>query len=106
MKTLIVLFIVLGIVFLYFVAGAEKSLIIKNDEVTPNSIAIPELIANKIKEIKSKGGVIGGSLESSGLINNAVNSIKSFVSETVNKAEDLIKNPIENKIQEIVCPAK
>lgn len=118
MKTLVILFVVLGIVFLYFIASAEKSLIIKNDEVTPNGVNIPELIANKIKEIKSQitggnvsqilnnGGGVIGDLTPSTFMNDAVNNVKSFVSETVNKAEDSIKSPIENKIQELICPAK
>ena len=110
MKTLVILFIVLGIVFLYFVAGAEKSLIIKNDEVSPNGIIIPELITNKIQEIKSKGGVIGGNFGSpSGFMNDAINGVKDLASKAVNNIGDMIKSPIspiQNKIQEIICPAK
>ena len=120
MKTLVILFIVLGIVFLYFIASAEKSLIIKNDEVTLKGVNIPKLIINKAGEIKSRitgvgkgsqilsngGGVIGNLTPPPTFVNDAVNSVKGFVSGIVDKAGDSIKSPIENKIQEIICPAK
>ena len=110
MKTLIVSFIILGILFLYFIAGAERSLIIKNDEVMPKGINIPEFLTNKVKELGLTGGLVdsnltGGNLGSTGFVGNAVNSVKDLTSKAVNNIGDMIKSPIQNKIQEIICPA-
>ena len=108
MKTLIILAVILGILFLYFVVKAEKSFVIKGNEVVPSGIDIPKLILDKVKGIKSQilgNEVIGDSGPGRGFINNITTDVKDLVSKTINKVSESIKNPIENKIQEIICPA-
>jgi len=109
MKTLIILAVILGILFLYFVVKAEKSFVIKgNDEVVLGGINIPKLILDKIGGIKSQilgNEVIGDSGPGRGFINNITTDVKDLVSKTINKVSESIKSPIENKIQEIICPA-
>jgi len=108
MKTLIILAVILGILFLYFVVKAEKSFVIKGNEVVPSGIDIPKLILDKVKGIKSQilgNEVIGDSGPGRGFINNITTDVKDLVSKTVDKVSESIKSPIENKIQEIICPA-
>ena len=108
MKTLIILAVILGILFLYFVVKAEKSFVIKGNEVVPSGIDIPKLILDKVKGIKSQilgNEVIGDSGPGRGFINNITTDVKDLVSKTINKVSESIKSPIENKIQEIICPA-
>ena len=108
MKTLIILAVNLGILFLYFVVKAEKSFVIKGNEVVPSGIDIPKLILDKVKGIKSQilgNEVIGDSGPGRGFINNITTDVKDLVSKTVDKVSESIKSPIENKIQEIICPA-
>lgn len=112
MKTLLILAVILGILFLYFVVKAEKSWIIKGNEVVPLGINIPKLILDKAKEIKFpisnksiqalNSGVSANSGQ--GFINNIVTDAKSLVSKTIDAISQSIKNPIENKINEILCP--
>ena len=108
MKTLIILAVILGILFFYFVVKAEKSFVIKGNEVVPSGIDIPKLILDKVKGIKSQilgNEVIGDSGPGRGFINNITTDVKDLVSKTVDKVSESIKSPIENKIQEIICPA-
>ena len=108
MKTLIILAVILGILFLYFVVKAEKSFVIKGNEVVPSGIDIPKLILDKVKGIKSQilgNEVIGDSGPGRGFINNITTDVKDLGSKTVDKVSESIKSPIENKIQEIICPA-
>lgn len=112
MKTLAILAVILGILFLYFIVKAEKSLVIKGNEVVPLGVNIPKLILDKVKEIKSTisnksiqalgNDVFGNS--SQGFINNIVTDAKNLVSKAVNTISELIKNPIKNKIRESICP--
>ena len=108
MRTLAILAVILGILFLYFVVKAEKSFVIKGNEVVPSGIDIPKLILDKVKGIKSQilgNEVIGDSGPGRGFINNITTDVKDLVSKTVDKVSESIKSPIENKIQEIICPA-
>ena len=115
MKTLAILAVILGILFLYFIVKAEKSFVIKGNEVVPLGINIPKLILNKAKEIKSKidnnkkiqildNDVISDS--GRGFINNVTTDAKDFVSKTVDKISESVKSPIKNKINEFLCPTK
>ena len=117
MKTLAILAIILGVLFLYFIVKAEKSFVIKGNEVVPLGINIPKLILDKAKEIKSKidnnkkiqilgNDVISDSGPGRGFINNITTDAKDFVSKTVDKISESIKSPIENKINEFLCPTK
>ncbi|MFH1048076.1 MAG: hypothetical protein V1732_00240 [Patescibacteria group bacterium] len=103
MKTLAILAVILGILFVYFVVKAEKSFVIKGDEVVPSGIDIPKLILDKAKEIKSQ---VTDSGSGQGFINNITTDAKDLVSKTVDKISGLIKSPVENKINEILCPTK
>ena len=108
MKTLIILAVILGILFFYFVVKAEKSFVIKGNEVVLGGVDIPKLILDKVKGIKSQilgNEVIGDSGPGRGFINNITTDVKDLVSKTINKVSESIKSPIENKIQEIICPA-
>jgi len=107
MKTLVILAVILGILFVYFVVKAEKSFVIKGNEVVPGGIDIPKLILDKTKEIKSQilgNDVIGDS--GPGFINNITTDAKDLISKTVDKISESIKSPIENKINEVLCPTK
>ncbi len=111
MKTLVILAVILGILFLYFIVKAEKSFVIKGNEVVPSGIDIPKLILDKIGGIKPQvlnNDVIGNAVSDSGqgFINNITTDAKDFVSKTVDKISESIKNPIENKINEVLCPTK
>lgn len=114
MKTLIILAVILGILFLYFIVKAEKSFVIKGNEVVPSGIDIPKLILDKIRGIKPQvlnnvnNDVIGNAVGDSGqgFINNITADTKDLISKTVDKISESIKSPIENKINEILCPTK
>ncbi len=115
MKTLLILAVILGILFLYFIVKAEKSLVIKGNEVVPLGINIPKLILDKAKEITSQAtNNKNAQILGSDLINDSgpafINKIKTdagnLISKTVDKINELIKSPIENKINEFLCPKK
>jgi hypothetical protein len=114
MKTLVILAVILGILFLYFVVKAEKSLVIKGNEVAPRGIDIPKVILDKVKELKSQVAnkspqILGSNLKSDSgpaFIDNIISDAKNLVSKTVDKISDSIKSPIENKINEVLCPQK
>lgn len=106
----------LGIVFFYFIAGAEKSIMPKGDEVTPTGIDM-EKFAEKGKLSETISGAISGlrTVNDSGsetgagaapIVNQVINKTKELAGKAIDKAENLIKNPIENKINEIFCPQK
>ena len=111
MKTLIILAVILGILFLYFIVKAEKSFVIKGNEVIPGGIDIPKLILDKVRGIKPQvlnNDVIGNAVSDSGrgFINNITTDAKDLISKTVDKINESIKSPIENKINEFLCPTK
>ncbi|MFH1392865.1 MAG: hypothetical protein ABIG73_00575 [Patescibacteria group bacterium] len=109
MKTLIIVAIILGIAFLFFVAKAEKSLIITGNEVMPAGLTdVPKMLLDKIGGISSK---ISGNGKIEDLVNlesisagNVVSGVKDFISGTINKITETIKAPIEDKVNEILCP--
>ncbi len=115
MKTLIILAVILGILFLYFIVKAEKSFVIKGNEVVPGGINIPKLILDKAKEIKSQIAnnkntqILGNDVISNsgqGFISNITTGAKDLVSKTIDKISESIKSPIENKINDVLCPTK
>jgi len=110
-KTLAILAVILGILFLYFIVKAEKSFVIKGNEVIPGGIDIPKLILDKVRGIKPQvlnNDVIGNAVSDSGrgFINNITTDAKDLISKTVDKINESIKSPIENKINEFLCPTK
>ncbi len=114
MKTLIIFAVILGILFIYFVARSETSLIVKGgDEVKPGGIDIPKLILGKVKEMDFQvlndknaqmlgEGIINDLLPS--LINKIKNDAGDLVSKAINKVSEAVRNPIEEKVNEILCP--
>ena len=111
MKTLIILAVILGILFLYFIVKAEKSFVIKGNEVIPGGIDIPKLILDKVRGIKPQvlnNDVIGNAVSDSGrgFINNITTDAKDLISKTVDKINKSIQSPIENTINEFLCPTK
>lgn len=113
MKTLAILAVILGVLFLYFMVKAEKSFVIKGNEVVPIGIDIPKLILDKAKEIKSQvTNNKNAQILDSDIINDSgpafINKIKTdagnLISKTVDKISESIKSPIENKINEFLCP--
>jgi len=111
MRTLAILAVILGILFLYFIVKAEKSFVIKGNEVIPGGIDIPKLILDKVRGIKPQvlnNDVIGNAVSDSGrgFINNITTDAKDLISKTVDKINESIKSPIENKINEFLCPTK
>lgn len=103
MKTLVILAVILGVLFLYFIVKAEKSFVIKGNEVVPGGIDIPKLILDKAREIKSQIANSGSGL---GFIGSITTDAKDLISKTIDKISESIKSPIENKINEIICPTK
>ena len=111
MKTLAILAVILGILFIYFIVKAEKSFVIKGNEVVPSGIDIPKLILDKIGGIKPQvlnndviGNIVGGSGQE--FVNNITTDVKDLISKTVDKISESVKCPIENKINEFLCPTK
>jgi len=114
MKTLIIFAVILGILFIYFVARSETSLIVKGgDEVKPGGIDIPKLVLDKANEMNfqvlndKSAQILGSDTISSSvplLIDKIKNDAGDLVSKAINKVGETIKNPIEDKVNEILCP--
>jgi len=114
-KTLAILAVILGILFLYFIVRAEKSFVIKGNEVVPGGIDIPKLILDKAREIKSQAtDNKSAQMLSSDIISGSgpvfIDKIRTdagdLFSKIVDKINESIKSPIENKINEVLCPTK
>ncbi|MDO8443659.1 MAG: hypothetical protein Q7S78_01575 [Candidatus Azambacteria bacterium] len=116
MKALIIIAIILGVAFLFFIAKAERSLIITGNEVIPAGLTdVPKMLLDKAGEIKSGifgntgaggGGEIGNIITESISTNNIITGAKDFISGTINKITETIKAPIEDKVNDILCPQK
>jgi len=109
MKTLIILGIILGILSLYFVVNTEKSISIKGNEVVPSGIDIPKIVLENIlpKFINQDNGLLNN-VNIKNLAENIKDniSIGDLTAKALNKITDSIKTPIENKINEVLCPVK
>ncbi len=103
MKTLVILAVILGVLFLYFIVKAEKSFVIKGNEVVPSGIDIPKLILDKAAQVLGNN-VIGDSGQ--GFINNMTADVKDLTSKAAYKINESIKSSVENKINEVICPQK
>ncbi|MFH1990368.1 MAG: hypothetical protein ABIJ19_00740 [Patescibacteria group bacterium] len=112
MKALTIVAIILGVAFIFFVAKAERSLVITaGDEVVPAGLVnIPKALLDKVNEM-------GFKISNSGEIGNLVNlepistdiivaGTKEFISSTIDKIKETIKAPIEDKVNEVLCPQK
>ena len=110
MKALTIMAIILGVAFIFFVAKAERSLVITaGDEVVPAGlINVPKALLDKVNEM---GFEISNSGEIGNLVNlepistdNIVAGTKDFISSTIDKIKETIKAPIEDKVHEVLCP--
>jgi len=110
MKALTIMAIILGVAFIFFVAKAERSLVITaGDEVVPAGlINVPKALLDKVNEMGFK---ISNSGEIGNLVNlepistdNIVAGTKDFISSTIDKIKETIKAPIEDKVHEVLCP--
>lgn len=122
MKTLISLGVVLAVLSIYFIVNVEKSIFLKGNEVVPLGTDIPKIIFDNAKKIIADKNATStletatasgiGSLQE--LITNKLpeqtenikNDIIDLASNASQKIEDLLKQSIENKISEIICPQK
>ncbi|MDP2639034.1 MAG: hypothetical protein Q8P06_02595 [Candidatus Azambacteria bacterium] len=120
MKALIIIFGILGVFFLYFVATAEKPLVIKGGEVIPGGIDVSKTLLDSAKTIKSfiagdkSVKVTGENLKAIGdsaiknsaptLINKIKNITEDIIFKTIEKAKEVVRDPIEKKIGEVICP--
>ena len=114
MKTLIVIAVILVVLSLYFVVNADRSIFVKGSEVLPIGTDVARFILNKTKDFISRtntGTGIDASYPSiTNKIKAGIEKIKveanMLIPKVLDKTTNLIKNPIENKIIETVCPAK
>ena len=107
MKTLVILAIILAVFAAYFVFNTEKSISLKNGgNAVPAGVDIAKFILNQAlnqsETIKPK---INNVLQSklTGEIKSKVGEIRDKI---LNETVDLIKKPIENKVNELFCPQK
>ncbi|MBI5079567.1 hypothetical protein HZB06_02800 [Candidatus Wolfebacteria bacterium] len=88
MKTLLILAVILGVLFFYFVAKSERTLITKGNELIPGGVNIPKLIFDKAGEIKSR--IVN--------LTNAENvgsgAVSEFFDKIKNTAEDLVTKTV------------
>lgn len=103
MKTLIIITVILVVLSLYFVVNADRSILVKGNEVLPAGTDIAKFILNKAKDFISQTDTGAGVNASYTTITD---KIKALIPKIIGKTTDLIKNPIENKIIETFCPAK
>ena len=101
MKTLAIFAIILGVGFLYFVAKAERSIVINGNEVIPAGIVnLPKTLLDKASE------TIGKLSSGNQGIGDIVTGSKNLISKTVGKLIEIIKTPIEDKVNSFLCPQK
>ena len=115
MKALTIVAIILGVAFIFFVAKAERSLVITaGDEVVPAGLVnIPKALLDKVGEMGFKISDSVGNGGIGNLVNlepistdNIVAGTKEFISSTIDKIKETIKAPIEDKVNEVLCPQK
>jgi non-homologous end joining protein Ku len=122
MKTLISLGVILAVLSIYFIVNVEKSIFLKGNEVVPLGTDIPKIIFDNAKKIIAdknatstlETATTSGIESLQELITNKLpeqtenikNDIIDLASNASQKIEDLLKQSIENKISEIICPQK
>ncbi len=109
MKTFIIIGIILTVLSLYFVVNADKSILVKGGEVWPTGTNIVKFILNKAKDFKTGIGDAPYS-EITDKIKTGIETVKSeagsLIPNVIDKAKELVKGSIENKLVETFCPAK
>lgn len=114
---LVILAIILAILATYFVFNTEKSLLLKNGgNAIPAGIDIAKSILNQVlnqaekinptQVINSVSGVNGSGAMQSKLAEEIKSKIGEIKDKILDKAVDLIKTPVENKVSELFCPQK
>jgi len=113
MKTLTILAVILGIAFLFFVAKAEKSFVIDGNGAIPAGITgisktLLDKVNDEMKSILWNNGGIGNliNLEPNSTSGDIITGAKNFISDAVDKVTEIIKTPIEDKVNSILCPQK
>lgn len=122
MKKFIIISIILGVFTVYFIFNTEKSISIKDrGNAIPVGIDLAKLILNKAKTIIEPDKIISNitsNINNKTSDNNLIKESQSNITEEIkSKAEEikdkifneginLIKQPIENKINEVFCPQK
>lgn len=114
MKTLLVIGIILAILAAYFVLNTEKSFSVKGDgDAIPAGIDVARIILNKVRNIIPNNTTenIIDNIKNQKLSNvtesNLADKIKSKIGDIKDKILDgsinLIKDPIKNKLSEVIC---
>lgn len=105
MKTLVTLAIILAIFSVYFIFNTEKSISVKGNAL-PTGTDIAALILKKVKNIDPKIKLDGISKSKIADIIK-LDEIKLKVGDIKNKiieeSGNLIKEPIKNKINDVLC---
>lgn len=117
MKTFIIISIILGVFTVYFIFNTEKSISIKGGEnAIPVGIDLARFILDKAKTIIEPDKII--SINNKTYDNNQTKELQSNITEEIkskageiknkilNEGINLIKQPIENKINEVFCPQR
>ena len=106
MKTLVILAVILAVFAAYFVFNTEKSISVKGGGAMPAGVDIAKFILNQAlnqsETIKPK---INDLLQS-GLTEEIKLKAGEIKNKILDKAVNLIKMPIENKVQELICPIR
>ena len=103
---------------LFFVVNADKTILVKGSEVLPAGTDVARFILNKAKNLKIgdlpqfSEDKIGDTSYSE--ITNKIKTgaetvgseVNKLIPKIINKAKELIKGSVENKIQETFCPTK
>ncbi len=115
---LVILAIILAIFATYFVFNTEKSISLTGGggNAIPAGIDIAKLILsqalNQVKKINptqvvnSVSGVSGSGATQFKLAEEIKSKIGEVKDKILDKAVDLIKTPVENKVSELFCPLK
>lgn len=121
MKKFIIISIILGVFTAYFIFNTEKSISIKGGgNAIPAGIDLAKFILNKAKTIIEPDKIIGNITSNINKTydNNPIKESQSNITEEIksrageiknkilNEGINLIKQPIENKINEVFCPQK
>lgn len=99
------------VLFLYFVVNADRSILVKGNEVFPAGTDIAKFILKQTKNLQSQIETGNGSYPT---ITDAIKPIvetvgigaSKLIPRIINKVKDLIREPIKNKIDATFCSVK
>lgn len=102
MKTLLILAIILAIIAAYFIFNTEKSISIGGGgNAVPAGVDIAKFLFNK-----ANGNYVGNGVLQSKVAEEIKFKIGEVKDKILDKAVNLIKTPVENKVSELFCPQK